>query len=148
MHHGPQLANTTANCKIVGKQVVFPYCDLITGGIACQTESKANNHRIKNPVQKGEGKTGETYADCKKAAEVHKPKFMLLQKGEGFDKSDAEFIESDLGTIGYWVHAFEIWAEDYSSKTVRGRSYYACVLEEVRSKKRARYMENTLRILK
>ena len=68
----------------------------------CVTGSKAVNFAIKASVQKGVGKTGESYAEFRAVVKTHLPEFMIIEnlkellvKVDGFDKSDAEYIEGD-----------------------------------------------------
>jgi hypothetical protein len=132
--------------------VVIPYCNFVTWGLCVRDRVQGE---LKASVQKGVGKTGESYEEFRAVVKTHLPEFMIIEnlkellvKVDGFDKSDAEYIEGDLLLLGYWCKGFEVFAEDYSSKTSRGRTLFGCVLETTRSRTRERYVENTLRILK
>ena len=64
------------------------------------------------------------------------------------DATDLEYVIRMIEAEGYWIKEFTMEACGYSSKTMRKRLLFGCVLEETRSRSREAYMRNVLNAIK
>ena len=154
------LANTTAHCAKTGKVVVIPFVHYLRWGFVCCSVSPAINHAKGNRgcTSRGEGKTGESFQEGLLVVRRHKPPYMTIEhlkelniaknKDNKNDATDLEYVIRMIEAEGYWIKEFTVEAYDYSSKTMRKRLLFGCVLEETRSRSREAYMRNVLNAIK
>ena len=130
------LVKARAVDKKSGQVVWIPSCTIFTAGFSCKSRSSLNNKRsnFKSCLQLGmsEAETSQTWEYTFGYIKEQRPPIAILEnvtnlmekdsaKGE---KSDAEFIETELQKAGYYVHMLRFDAETFGSRASRVRLYF------------------------
>jgi len=151
------LLQSKAYDKITGKYIVIPHADVLVGGFVCTSRSKANQNSSENKgcLQRGEGKTGETYKIFRDIALKVGPDLVvsenlveLFQSADGIEMNDGDFVIKDFTEADYGTAAFITNAGDYGSLATRIRSYFASIQGEAQDGARHQLMRKLLTQMK
>ena len=130
------LVKPRAHELVSNTTVCIPSCTLFTAGFSCKSRSPLNNKRssFKHCLQENnsEAETTHTFEYTYGYIKEHSPPIVvlenvtsLLEKEPGrVDKSDAEFVQSELQKAGYHVVIMKFDAESFGSRASRSRLYF------------------------
>ncbi len=110
--------------------------DLFVAGFACKGWSSLNGSRDEpgTVIAGGKGASGESANGCLRAIAKLRPAVILLENvkqiastaaGSGVDeKSDLDYLKTELARMGYRLASFRIRAEAFGSPANRDRLYF------------------------
>jgi site-specific DNA-cytosine methylase len=134
-----KMSGCKAYCSRHDNMCAVPHVRTGGAGFSCQSRSSANNKRTSHVgcVQRGTGKTGQSWVHVREYLEAHRPDSFLLENvpslgqatSDSVESSDAAFIMKELGRLGYGtVLQIILQARDYGARTSRKRLWWLAVL--------------------